>query len=871
MKNIITLVLLTFTVSLFGQMKEYKKATNLYNDKKFSEANIILEKLINKEYGELEQEMAFYVLYMNAGCYYNLNDFKIANTKYEELIVFVKNSVNLFKTPSGKEETITSLEKFKEDFKSKIPKDENTSIQNNISSESNTITNSVSNENITKANSDNKTVTLTVSGTGKTIEEAKLNAFHSAIKQAFETFISSKTEILNDIISTSNVNIEKYNIISQTEIPNNGFAIIISAIISIDKLTSFAESKGVEVEFNGGMFANKIKLQKLNEKNELMAATQILGVVHEALQNSFDYKIDVSESPKFVNDNLYNLPISVSVLTNPYYENTIKYLLESLKGLSMDSSEYENYINLNKKIFTLDISYGDTNAIIYLRNQYSFQTITNIFKSWDFYLGNYLVSNNINTIEGPDLFTTIPDNLYTKQGMVNEPFVLKKDNGSYYNGEIINYEAISYKSSDKYEKRYFIFPKQKSQIRNYKWNQVYTLNEIERLTKFEVKSKGIVSPFINGGYLLYETSDTKVIVSPCTIVSIAEDDISCNVDYIKENINQPSNDSLGSSYNNTSLLGIGNDKNTLGNALLEFNTKQNTSWAIPSSKELILMNIKLAKIGLFDFSPGNNYEYNTMGNVYMSSTRNMKSGYIVLKCIKYGDINKSYSTNFINKLKIPLIDYINNNTDININTNNMSNAIWTKQKSREKYIIQPVKYFKKGTTEKINNENKLINNSESKPTEFKVECIEKRVKSSTSEPKLIKSCILNNFKSVSTGEADYKGRYSYKYEIFIKKNGEFVKSNNENLFNEKKEELLKLINQKIKIDFDDYATNPETKDCFEGVTFTNYTYENLGIVFTDDKVDFNVWFDVFESCFNVSSTTVSFSLEEIRPYFNSKY
>jgi hypothetical protein len=184
---------------------------------------------------------------------------------------------------------------------------------------------------------------------------------------------------------------------------------------------------------------------------------------------------------------------------------------------------------------------------------------------------------------------------------------------------------------------------------------------------------------------------------------------------------------------------------------------------------------------------------------------------------------------------------------------------------------------KKEAKDNINNgnnaieENQSTNNSENNATNFKVICEEKRVNSTTSEPILIKSCILNNFKSVSTGEADYKGRYSYKYEIFIKKNGAFVKSNNEDLFNEKKEELLKLINKKIKMDFDDYATNPETKDCFEGVTFTYYTYENLGIEFNDDKVDFNVWFDVFEYCFNVSSTTVSFSIEELKPYLTTKY
>ncbi len=183
---------------------------------------------------------------------------------------------------------------------------------------------------------------------------------------------------------------------------------------------------------------------------------------------------------------------------------------------------------------------------------------------------------------------------------------------------------------------------------------------------------------------------------------------------------------------------------------------------------------------------------------------------------------------------------------------------------------------KKETKDNTNNgnisieENQLTNNSENNATNFNVICEEKRVNSTTTEPNLIKSCILNNFKSVSTGEADYKGRYSYKYEIFIKKKGVFVKSNNEDLFNEKKEELLKLINQKIKIDFEDYATNPETKDCFEGLIFSNYSFNDLGIEFDDNKINFNVWFDVYGYCFSVSSTTVSFSLEEIKPYFNMK-
>lgn len=70
-----------------------------------------------------------------------------------------------------------------------------------------------------------KTVTLTVSSQGQTISEAKQNALRDAIEQAFGTFISSNTEILNDelvkdeIVSVSNGNIQDYQVISEVELP----------------------------------------------------------------------------------------------------------------------------------------------------------------------------------------------------------------------------------------------------------------------------------------------------------------------------------------------------------------------------------------------------------------------------------------------------------------------------------------------------------------------------------------------------------------------------------------------------------------------------------------------------------------------------
>jgi hypothetical protein len=106
----------------------------------------------------------------------------------------------------------------------------------------------------TSSKSDEKIVSLTVTGQGKTIEEAKQNALRSAVEQAFGAFISSKSEILNDnlikdeVISVSNGNIQKYSVISEEKITNGSFVISLSAEVSINKLTNFCKSKGVEVE-----------------------------------------------------------------------------------------------------------------------------------------------------------------------------------------------------------------------------------------------------------------------------------------------------------------------------------------------------------------------------------------------------------------------------------------------------------------------------------------------------------------------------------------------------------------------------------------------------------------------------------------------
>lgn len=208
---------------------------------------------------------------------------------------------------------------------------------------------------------EDKTVTLTVSGTGKTIEEAKINALRSAIEQAFGAFVSSKTEILNDnlvkdeIVSVSNGNIQKFDIISQVEIPNNGYAMTLNATVSISKLTSFAQSKGVSIEVKGGLFAANIIQQELNEKAELISLQNILNTSNELLKKSFDYSIETKGSPTLNNNGNYNISLKISVKLNKNFYGFRNYFINSLSGLTMNESEIANYDEIKKPIGQLII------------------------------------------------------------------------------------------------------------------------------------------------------------------------------------------------------------------------------------------------------------------------------------------------------------------------------------------------------------------------------------------------------------------------------------------------------------------------------------------------------------------------------------
>jgi hypothetical protein len=84
---------------------------------------------------------------------------------------------------------------------------------------------------IVSAQDAEKTVTIVVSGSGKTQDDAKQSALRSAIEQSFGAFISSKTEMFNDQVvadqmaTVSSGNIKSYEVLNESQLPDGSWGV----------------------------------------------------------------------------------------------------------------------------------------------------------------------------------------------------------------------------------------------------------------------------------------------------------------------------------------------------------------------------------------------------------------------------------------------------------------------------------------------------------------------------------------------------------------------------------------------------------------------------------------------------------------------
>ena len=393
-----------------------------------------------------------------------------------------------------------------------------------------------------RAQTGKKNVTITTSGSGNTIEEAQQSALRSAIEQAFGAFISSKTEIFNDkivadqLVSVSSGNIQSYDVLVKDQLPDGRWALTIKTNVSIDKLTSFVKAKGITIEIKGGLFALNIKQQLLNEQGEIRAVAEMVGLLHEPMQISFDYTIK-SRDPKSLDEESMNweIPLSVTATCNKNIDICANYFRKTLSALSLTPDDINSYRSLNKKIFPVYFKYKGEDIIFYLRRQNSINAIKSLISNWNFYTRLFSIQTGMDELVG-----------------------------------ISNFRGSLFKlrDSDRFGRLVVTFPTEGNIAGTFNWNDKRTLNQIEQMTSYGVKPIGVISKFKNGGFLVWEKNGHGLVAALCDLgkYNLTDAKLACE----KLDLNGysdwylPTEDDLHALYTNLCHIGIADCSKAVG-------------------------------------------------------------------------------------------------------------------------------------------------------------------------------------------------------------------------------------------------------------------------------------------------------------------
>jgi hypothetical protein len=380
-----------------------------------------------------------------------------------------------------------------------------------------------------------KEVSITASGSGKTLEDAKQAALRSATEQAFGAFISSKTEMFNDQVvadqmaSVSNGNIKSFSILNESQLPDGSWGVTLKAVVSVDKLTSFVEAKGIAIEIKGGMFALNIKQQSLNEEGEIKVVSEMVGLLHEPMQISFDYVIKSNE-PKSLDAENKNWEISLMVIatTNKNIDFCANYCIKTLAALSLSSEEVASYKSLNKAVFPVKINYNGVAKTFYLRKRGSINALSTLTSQWEFYT-----------------------RLFTVQSGMDESYGKGK-------GRIHDFSGSQ---RNDYENKTIVFLTTGQQAGTFSWEEQRTLAQIEKMTGYTVKPRGVVSQYKHGGFVVYEKDGHGLVAA---ITDLGEMELNAAKTACDELIlngysdwHLPTKDELNVLYVNLKQVGVG--------------------------------------------------------------------------------------------------------------------------------------------------------------------------------------------------------------------------------------------------------------------------------------------------------------------------
>ena len=203
---------------------------------------------------------------------------------------------------------------------------------------------------------DSQIVTLVTNGIAPTKDKAVAIALRDAIEQAFGTFVSANTTVVNDelvrdeIATISTGNIHSYREISCINTDNGDYNVTVQSKVSVGRLVQYAQNHGMTTELAGNIFLYNRNLAFLNVKNQQKAINNLKEQLRAiASHGLYDFNIRVGQ-PSGATDVSVNVWVTRKPNKNmDLYIETVNQTLHSLNISLAEEINLEQFgIHTNK-------------------------------------------------------------------------------------------------------------------------------------------------------------------------------------------------------------------------------------------------------------------------------------------------------------------------------------------------------------------------------------------------------------------------------------------------------------------------------------------------------------------------------------------
>ena len=220
------------------------------------------------------------------------------------------------------------------------------------------------------------------SGMGSSYEIARTNALRSAVENTFGAFISTETKIKNDILesdktySTTSGYIKRVQDISKSNIGDE-YSVTIEAVISPEKLSSFVKSKGIDVEYNGSLYASNLRIQKMNEYSEQNSVRILSEYAETVIPKCFDIEVTAKDPYKYPAE--WVIKIDIIAKANNNLNILLSHIDKTLRNISLNASDIETRRQMGMYPYGITIQLERNEALYNLRSNESRSFISDIF------------------------------------------------------------------------------------------------------------------------------------------------------------------------------------------------------------------------------------------------------------------------------------------------------------------------------------------------------------------------------------------------------------------------------------------------------------------------------------------------------------